>query len=178
MLPGISTTLTVISSLNQLILSINSTIKPVSNAVKEIVQNISKYYGNSDSIQSSITINSYEVPNFTNKKIDVSKLLLEASGMRYTIIGSGDKVVRQSPVGGDIITNQDMIYLITNDSNLVVPNVLGISSKVAKDLLQKMGLIVHLDGVGYVTSQSVAEGVVISDGMEITLQLSPRYTVE
>ena len=152
--------------------------KPVSNAVKEIVQNISKYYGNSDSIQSSITINSYEVPNFTNKKIDVSKLLLEASGMRYTIIGSGDKVVRQSPVGGDIITNQDMIYLITNDSNLVVPNVLGISSKVAKDLLQKMGLIVHLDGVGYVTSQSVAEGVVISDGMEITLQLSPRYTVE
>ena len=152
--------------------------KPVSNAVKEIVQNISKYYGNSDSIQSSITINSYEVPNFTNKKIDASKLLLETSGMRYTIIGNGDKVVRQSPVSGDVITNQDTIYLITNDTNLVVPNVAGLSGKVAKDLLQKMGLIVHLDGVGYVTSQSVGEGVVISDGMEITLQLSPRYVIE
>lgn len=152
--------------------------KPVSNAVKEIVQNISKYYGNSDSNQSSITINSYEVPNFTNKKIDVSKLLLETRGMRYTIIGNGDKVVRQSPVSGDVITNQDTIYLITNDTNLVVPNVAGLSGKVAKDLLQKMGLIVHLDGVGYVTSQSVGEGVVISDGMEITLQLSPRYVIE
>lgn len=152
--------------------------KPVSNAVKEIVQNISKYYGNSDSIQSSITISSYEVPNFTNKKIDVSKLLLETSGMRYTIIGNGDKVVRQSPVNGDVITNQDTIYLITNDANLVVPNVVGLSGKVAKDLLQKMGLIVHLDGVGYVTSQSIGEGVAISDGMEITLQLSPRYVIE
>ena len=152
--------------------------KPVSNAVKEIVQNISKYYGNSDSTQSSITISSYEVPNFTNKKIDVSKLLLETSGMRYTIIGNGDKVVRQSPVNGDVITNQDTIYLITNDANLVVPNVVGLSGKVAKDLLQKMGLIVHLDGVGYVTSQSIGEGVAISDGMEITLQLSPRYVIE
>ena len=152
--------------------------KPVSNAVKEIVQNISKYYGNSDSSQSSITINSYEVPNFTNKKIDVSKLLLETSGMRYTIIGNGDKVIRQSPVNGDVITNQDTIYLITNDANLVVPNVVGLSGKVAKDLLQKMGLIVHLDGVGYVTSQSIGEGVAISDGMEITLQLSPRYVIE
>lgn len=152
--------------------------KPVSNAVKEIVQNISKYYGNSDSIQSSITISSYEVPNFTNKKIDVSKLLLETSGMRYTIIGNGDKVVRQSPVNGDVITNQDTIYLITNDANLVVPNVVGLSGKVAKDLLQKMGLIVHLDGVGYVSSQSIGEGVAISDGMEITLQLSPRYVIE
>lgn len=152
--------------------------KPVSNAVKEIVQNISKYYGNSDSSQSSITISSYEVPNFTNKKIDVSKLLLETSGMRYTIIGNGDKVIRQSPVNGDVITNQDTIYLITNDANLVVPNVVGLSGKVAKDLLQKMGLIVHLDGVGYVTSQSIGEGVAISDGMEITLQLSPRYVIE
>ncbi len=152
--------------------------KPVSNAVKEIVQNISKYYGNSDSIQSTIPINSYEVPNFTNKKIDVSKLLLESSGMMYTIIGNGDKVVRQTPTGGDVITNQDVVFLITNDNNLLVPNVLGFSGKIAKDLLQKMGLIVHLDGVGYVSAQSISEGVAISDGMEITLQLSPRYTVE
>ena len=41
-----------------------------------------------------------------------------------------------------------------------------------------MGLMVHLDGVGYVSAQSISEGVAISDGMEITLQLSPRYTVE
>ena len=79
--------------------------KPVSNAVKEVVRNISKYYGNSDSMQATIDINDYEVPNFTNKKTEVSKILLESSGMRYTIIGNGDKVVRQSPDMGDVITS-------------------------------------------------------------------------
>lgn len=152
--------------------------KPVSNAVKEVVRNISKYYGNSDSMQATIDINNYEVPNFTNKKTEVSKILLESSGMRYTIIGNGDKVVRQSPDMGDVITNQDSVFLITNDANLVVPNVVGYSGKIAKDLLQKMGLIVHLEGVGYVTNQSVGEGVPISNGMEITLQLNPKFTAE
>ena len=50
--------------------------------------------------------------------------------------------------------------------------------KIAKDLLQKLGVIVHLDGVGYVTSQSVGEGTPITEGMEVTLQLAPKYSVE
>ena len=36
----------------------------------------------------------------------------------------------------------------------------------------------HLEGVGYVTNQSVGEGVPISNGMEITLQLNPKFTAE
>ena len=59
-----------------------------------------------------------------------------------------------------------------------MPNVVGYSGKIAKDLLQKMGLIVHLEGVGYVTNQSVGEGVPISNGMEITLQLNPKFAAE
>jgi len=35
-----------------------------------------------------------------------------------------------------------------------------------------------LDGVGYVTEQSVSEGTAITDGMEITLKLNPKYSVE
>ena len=152
--------------------------KPVSNSVKEIIRNISKYYGNSDSAQASIPVDDYEVINFVNKKIDASKLLLETSGMGYTIIGNGDKVVRQSPDVGTVITTQDTVFLFTNDSNLVVPNVVGYSAKIAKDILQKMGLTVHLDGVGYVTAQSVGEGTPIGEGMEIILQLSPKYAAE
>ncbi len=152
--------------------------KPISNAVKEIVSNISKYYGNNDSVTTSIDIKNFEVPSFVNKKVDYVKNLLDLNGVKYVFLGNGDKVVKQTPDSKSVIATNDVIYLVTNDSNLVVPNVVGLSSKVAKNLLQKLGIVVHLDGVGYVNSQSVDEGMPITDGMEITLQLSPRYLVE
>lgn len=152
--------------------------KPVSNAVKEIVSNISKYYGNSDTNTSSVNISDYQIPSFINKKIDVVKTVLDANGIKYVVLGNGDKVVKQTPEDKSIITTGDTVYLITNDSLITVPNVVGLSSKIAKDLLQKLGVIVHLDGVGYVTAQSAGEGTAITDGMEITLQLSPKYSVE
>ena len=150
--------------------------KPVSNSVKEIVENISKYYGNSDSLPANVVdIKDYKVESFTNKNIDKVKVSLDSKGIKYQIIGNGNKVIKQSPNKNDTITNNDTIYLITNDTNMTVPNVLGVSSKVSKDILQKLGLKVKLDGVGYVTEQSVAPGTGITDGMEITLKLSPKY---
>ena len=149
--------------------------KPVSNSVKEIVSNISKYYGNSDSNTSTITINDFEVPNLTNKKIENAKIIIESNGMNCIIIGNGNKVVKQSPNSGDVITSDTTIYLITNDPNKTIPNVVGLSSKVAKDLLQKLGVKVNLEGVGYVNAQSIAESTPITEGMEITLNLSPKF---
>lgn len=152
--------------------------KPVSNAVKEIIENISKYYGNSDTATPTIEIKNFSVPNYTNRKIDSVKISLETNGIPYVVIGNGNKVINQSPNYNEEITTNSTIYLITNDSNLTVPNVVGLSSKVAKDLLQKMGLKVHLEGVGHVTAQSITEGVPITPGMEIQLSLAPRYTVD
>ena len=71
--------------------------KPVSNAVKEIVTNVSKYYGNTDTKQQALEINDYEVPNFKNKKLDKVKQTLETSKISYEVIGEGDKVIEQSP---------------------------------------------------------------------------------
>lgn len=150
--------------------------KPVSNAVKEIVGNISKYYGNSDSkAPTTIEIKDYTVESFTNKKVDQVKMSLDSQGIKYQVIGNGSKVIKQSPNSGDVITNNDIVYLITNDGAMQVPDVRGKSSKVGKDILQKLGLKVKLNGVGYVTEQSIAPGTVITNGMEITLNLAPKY---
>lgn len=152
--------------------------KPISNAVKEIVQNISKYYGNNDSNTNSVEIHNYSMDNFINRKLDSVKVQLEANGIPYIVLGNGNKVIKQIPSKNKIITSSDIVYLITNDSNQKVPNVIGMSSKTAKDILQKLGLKVNLDGVGYVTAQSVSEGTEITKGMEIQLSLSPRYVPE
>ena len=96
--------------------------------------------------------------------------------MKYQIIGSGDKVIKQTPEKKTTITNKDVIYLITNDKELKIPNVTGLSSKVAKDLLEKLGVKVKLEGVGYVISQSIPIDTKIEPGQEITLTLQPKFT--
>lgn len=151
--------------------------KPVSNSVKEIVKNVSKYYGNNDTKQQSLEINDYTVPNFKNKKLDKVKQELETNKISYEIIGEGDKVVEQSPNPKDIITTNDKVYLITNKEKKI-PNLIGKSSKVAKDILTKLGVKVNIDGVGYVTEQSVVVSTPITDGMEINLKLSPKFSGE
>lgn len=154
----------------------NGLQKPISDAVKEIVENISKYYGNDDSKTSSIKITNYKIPSFVNKKVESVKTTLTAENIKYVIIGEGDKVIKQTPSANTTMTNQDTIYLITNDSNQKIPNVVGLSSKIAKDLLQKLGLKVNLDGVGYVTAQSIAPGTEIGTNNEIILTLQPKFT--
>ena len=67
------------------------------------------------------------------------------------------------------------MFLITNDSELKVPNVCGLSSKQAEDLLRLLNISVKLEGNGYVTSQSIPEGTVVTPNLEMTLTLSPKF---
>ena len=152
----------------------NGSQKPISNAIKEIVANLSKYYGTEDN-QTNTTINEYKLSNYINKKVTNITSQLTKDGINYSIIGSGDKIIKQYPESNDTITSKDTLYLITNDSNLTVPNVFGLSSKVAKSLLEKLGINVVLDGVGYVVEQSVPENTAITPGLEIKLTLSPKF---
>ena len=156
----------------------NGIQKAVYNPVKEVVQNISKYYGNSDTVTSTIEIKKYDIPSFINKNLDTAKTNLEASGIPYVILGTGNKVIKQTPKAKTSITNKDTVYLITNDPSIKVPNVVGLSSKIASNILSNLGIKVNLNGVGYVTNQSLPEGTDITPNMEITLDLAPKYALE
>ena len=151
--------------------------KPISNAVKEIVQNVSKYHGNSDTKTKTIEVKKYKVENYINKKIDNVKTKLDSEGIKYIVLGNGNKVIKQTPEKDTEVTTSDTIYLITNDQNLTVPDLTGLSSKLAKNILQELGLTVHLDGIGYVTSQSIAPGTPITKGQEIILTINPKFEV-
>lgn len=150
--------------------------RPLSNAIKEIVNNTSKYYGNDDTAAPVVPVIEYKVPSFINKKLESVKTTLTSKQVPYVVLGNGSKIVKQYPERSDKITNKDTVYLITDDQNITVPNVVGLSSKVANNLLNLLGVKVKLDGVGYVTGQSVAPGTTITDGMEISLTLSPKFS--
>ncbi len=146
--------------------------KPLSNAVNEVVNNLSKYFGEESA---TITATEYTLPSFENKDLEQTKAILSNNNMRFVVIGNGTKVTNQVPDSGSKITSSDIIYLITNEDNIKVPNVIGLSSKTAKTILTKLGLNVKLEGVGYVVAQSIPEGSEFTPNQEMVLQLSPRY---
>ena len=155
--------------------------KPISNAVKEIVNNMANFYtttaeANNNTNTNTNKISTYKVPNFINKKLDTATATLQSNGINYVVLGNGNKVMKQTPSAKEIITSTDTVYLITNDTKLTIPNVLGLSSKIAKNILNQLNVKVNLDGVGYVTEQSIPSGTEITDGMEITLKLNPKFT--
>ena len=154
----------------------NGNMKTISSAVKEIVNNLSKYYGTEAKPSDTNKAKEFKLDNYVNKKVESAKTTLDSLGIKYTIIGNGTKITKQYPEKNDIITQADTLYLITNDSELKVPNVSGLSSKTAKTLLEKLGLKVNLNGVGYVTEQSIPEGTKITKGLEITLTLNPKFS--
>ncbi len=156
----------------------NGSQKPLSNAVKEIVANLSKYYGTETNTTTTNKVKEIKLESYINKKVETAKTELDSQGIKYILIGSGNKIIKQYPEKNNTITSADTVYLITNDNNLTIPNVVGLSSKVAKNLLEELNIKVVLTGVGYVSTQSIKEGTKIEPGMEITLSLSPKYTLE
>lgn len=148
--------------------------KPISDAVKEVVNNMSKFFGTAQ-IEEVDKVIEYKMPSYINQNIDKVKTILTTEQMNYKVIGNGSKVIKQYPNKNDQITNQDTVYLITNDTVYTIPNVVGLSSKEASDLLKLLGLKVKLEGSGYVVNQSIAEGTTITDGMQITLALNKKF---
>ena len=149
--------------------------KIIQEAIKDIVVNISKYYGTDPDTTSEVELKEYSLISYKNKEVTDSKAELESMGMSVTVIGNGNKVTKQYPSNGDKVTEGTKVFLITNDSNLTVPDVNGLSSKQAEDLLKMLGISVKLEGNGYVTGQSITAGTPIIDNMEITLTLSPKF---
>ena len=118
------------------------------------------------------------MPSLVNKKTENAKTLLDSIGINYILLGNGNKIIKQIPSPLEKVTSSDMVYLITNDNNITVPYVVGLSGKNAKAILQDLNIKVNLDGVGYVTNQSVPAETPIVEGMEITLNLEPKYQTE
>ena len=149
--------------------------KVIWTAIKDIVLNISKYYGTDPTSTVDNSLKEYSLSSYKNKDVNNSKAELESMGMSVTVIGAGSDVIKQYPSKGEKVTAGTKVFLITNDSNVTLPDVVGLSSKQAEDLLRLLGVNVKLEGNGYVTAQSVGVGTPITAGMEVTLALSPKF---
>ena len=141
-------------------------------AVKEVIQNISNYLN----IKESQSINtSYEIDSYINKEVNEVTSLLQSKGLNLIIIGDGNKIISQYPSKNTKLTKGDNMILLTNNYDKKMLNLIGLSYKEAKIILEYMGINYTIEGNGYVYEQSIAEGTIINEEDTLVIKLKDKY---
>lgn len=130
----------------------------LSTPLKELIKNISKYKAmNSSStkeeVDTSITLSSY-----INKNKDEVISSLEQNNINVVLIGDGDKIIKQYPKQKTSVVVGDKVFLLTNGTNITIPNFYNWSKYEVSKYCEFVGISCTFDGYGYVVSQSITEG--------------------
>ena len=134
--------------------------------------NTSKYL---DIKEESNDTTKYELDNYINKDTEVVKSELNKNGMKVLLLGNGDKVINQYPSLNISFYPNSVVVLLGSNYDKKMRNLVGLSYKDAINILKLMQVKYELNGNGYVVSQSIQEGSIITDDMVISLALENGY---
>ena len=138
--------------------------------LKSILTDIETYYNIAKVNTDSKKV--YKIENFINKDIEYTKNILNLNGITYEVIGTGNKIVNQYPKKNTIVNGK--VFLLTNDDNKNVPNMVGYSRKDAINLCKILNVEYTIEGNGYVSEYSV-ELDETQKVKKINLKLSDKY---
>ena len=122
------------------------------------------------------------VPNVIDLGVEEAKTRLAEKGFSAKVVGSGDTVTDQTPVGGAIIPGKSTVVLYAGsekpDTLCTVPNLMGRTPSEANTVATNSGLLIRVSGTTdsesgsvRVLSQSVEPSAQVSAGTVITVQL-------
>ena len=141
----------------------------IGDAVKAVVQDLEAYY-NLTNVKTNAK-DTYVVENYLNKDINAVKDVLNANGVKYEVIGDGNKVINQYPEEGNNINGR--LLLMTN-GNFTETNLVGLSSKVINNYCKMISVPCNINGTGYVNSYNIERGE-NNVPTKININLSQKY---
>lgn len=154
-----------------------NTTNALTYVVKSVVENTSKYYNIYDASDNSEEETIYTLDSYINKELKATKSLLENKGLNVITIGSGDTIVNQYPNSKTTLTKDSKIFLVTNASEVTIPNFKGWSKKDVITYLNLANIPYESEGIGYLVSQSIVDTVYKKDdNTVIKLVFEEKYT--
>ncbi|HZK18725.1 MAG TPA: stage V sporulation protein D [Clostridia bacterium] len=119
------------------------------------------------------------VPSVVNFPLEDAQSLLEREGFSHRVTGLGDIVRKQTPEGGATVKLGTTVILDLNDlgqteeGEVTIPKVTGLTMKEAGILLENLGLQLDPLGTGVSYSQDPPEGSKVSKGAKIRVEFRP-----
>ncbi len=142
----------------------------ISPMIREIEKNITKYLNIADKAHEK---EAYVLDSFYNKSSAYVKDTLQSHNIRTIVLGDGNKIVDQYPSPKNVIYEDDLVVLKSNNYNKEMVDLTGYSKKEAINILKLMGVDYKTEGTGYVFEQSVPAYSKVSG--EVVIKLREKY---
>lgn len=135
-----------------------------SNGIRKVTSNviasIGNYLGLMGNNKDNDSPSKYELDLFTNKDVSEVSNKLKDDGLSVTVIGDGDRIIGQYPMGNTTILSNEEVILITNN-NTTMPSLIGYSRIKAMSILKQLNISYEIEGYGFVYEQSIKAGSAI-----------------
>lgn len=152
-----------------------NTANALVHVVKSVVENTSKYYNIYDEQAQNTTEITYTLDSYINKNVETVKQLLESKGLEVVTIGNGDVVANQYPNSQIVVTKGCKVFLVTNGSEITIPNFKGWSKKDVETYLNLSNIPYKCEGLGYLVSQSIVNTIYNDNTVIIELKFEDKY---
>lgn len=140
----------------------------ITNAIKEIAGYAKLLKSDKPTEENKL----FYVNNYISKKtIDVKNEIANKS-ISPIIIGNGNYVIDQYPLKNNILPYEGKLFIVTNDNNYTMPNLVGWSRNEVDTYCKLCDLKCNFTGYGYVLNQNIAHEEIINQDtiLEITLE--------
>ena len=146
----------------------------IQDVVKGLVNDISNYKSIYN-INTQIDSETYKIGNYINKNLNTVKKELEPIFKDIVIIGDGDKIINQYPVKDNILSTNEKIYLVTNGTNITIPDMMNWSKREVDTFVKLSKIKCNILGSGFVYSQNIDANTKIED-KELEVKLKERIS--
>lgn len=147
-------------------------------ATKDVMTNMAKYYNINGTNNEKETLNEYIIQDYTNKNIKDVSSNLENKNLDVVILGDGDKIINQYPSVNEKIIENEKVILLTNSTNIKMPSIKGWSKQQVEALTKLLNLNYEINGYGYVNTQSIEKGTIITNDLILSVELKDTYIEE
>ncbi len=150
--------------------------------IKTVIRKVAQLYNLTDSLnvdtdgnQVQVEVKDELMPDLTNHSIEYALQKSADLGLEALVFGEGNEVIFQMPSGGKSVVTGDRIFLLTDQNQLIMPDMTGWSRADVTSFWELANKTVQLgitmDGYGVVVSQNIPSGTVIHDSAELSVKL-------
>ena len=144
----------------------------IGKEVKQIVESIAKYKNLDELVVDEDTTKIITMKNYINDNSVDASVELEKLGLNVISIGDGDRVIDQFPEKGSKVIAGNKVFIKTNSSNIILPNMIGWNSTDANSYCSLVGLNCIINGYGNVAKQSIEAEEPVGVDSVLELELS------
>ncbi|MCM1053036.1 MAG: penicillin-binding protein [Ruminococcus sp.] len=143
----------------------------VAKITKQVVESIANY-ANLTSVESELDKSKIiNLENYISEDVETTKETLNNFNLDVIVLGNGSNIIKQFPTNKTEVVQGSKVFLLTDNSEYVMPDVTGWSSSEIMTFCNLIGLKYTFNGYGKVTSVNINKDEVIdlNNTLEITL---------